>query len=1760
MAIGQQSRNDLGGALARARAAIGAPVGMSYGRPVAPVEVGGEDLGLNLTRQGSTLAAPDFLRDDPQRRFEYLQAERLARLNRLGVHDTMFQPPAEFRKAPMPGPSRETVAQFWDTPTPLAGMRPELEQQFIRMANDPKVPIADVVAFAHDNGGFTVDPANVEKSRAAALKLGLTAGVEYAPRIKPLTDLGDGTPGAVVRGGAQGVVMNQLEELGALPDTLGLTQGRESIWNSDRRFADIYANNLAQNEAITGYDRFAHPWASTGAEVVGGLALPMGRVRNAADLAKFGALYGGVAGLGQEGTIPERLTSGVVGAGMGLGLTVGGTKALEALAPRVANLLPRRRRGEVPAPPDGYSLDDVTNGSIPRQPDRIDIYGPSRPFPAPLPSAVNSAYPGPVAGQPRTLDDITGDVQAWARDQGIGDNLMLHGSRTPGIEQFDPYQYSNYGLFGQGTYLTDHPAVALGYTGKGARGADPSGRTIYAVEQTVKNPLDLDAPANPAAWSHLSEQYGFDIHPGMSNEHAYKALEEALADEWLPKWEGAEIMADAVRSMGHDGLTHIGGGRYGNREAPRHRVMIALDPEQAAIKGSLDVGELMRTPMRDRNWIDISEVPPPPEGFTLDRQGSMGMDAQGMPSLSAPARQPDYLDMGGPRAQRMDAPLADASRQALARDLMPSDLLPIPSNQIGSAEEAARIEAGRYAEARVPNERTELGRRTVRAWNGAEVPKVGPIDMVGWLRTQGGLLDQGGELSHMGLTNAARKMDFAGSEQRFGPLVNNDSGMNLDDAAMRAWEAGYFPDHTDRPSVNEFLDALRDTHEGRNRRFLPDDYPEIDRFYGTQADRYALQQQRFETGQPVYADRSVPAEEAPPLPPVQAYEEWPAGGPDFAGNINLTKLETPQDISRALDMTNRRVGFDAATRGRVSHAEMERLASDLGLTADALLARRKGQAFNAEEALAARQILAKSGNELVNLAKRVRSMDEPGDDVLAAFREAWLRHTAIQEQVSGMTAEAGRALSQFRMLAKSNAVPREVLSSLIGGGGGRTRVQDAADLILDAVEQGPGKFNVEVERLAKPAFKDKATELYINSLLSGPQTHAANIASNTLTALAQLPEHATAAAIGKVRSILPGANIDRVVGSEIGARTFGLIQGAKEGARFFLQALRTGEPVDFASKFEQQSLKAISGRKGEIIRIPTRLLTAEDEFFKGIARRMELNGLAVRQASKEGLRGDAAKARIAELAANPTDEMLAQSMEYARYLTFQQKLGPGMSKLSGMTQDIRPLKLFLPFIRTPTNLLKFAVERSPAAPLLKEWRADIVAGGARRDLAVAKAMLGTGLGAVVYQAALEGRITGSPPTDPARAKLLYADGWQPYSIRVGDQWFSYKRLDPFSTTLGIAADLALLPEGMSEGQRDDQATLLVASILGNLASKTWLSGISGLVGALTEPDRKADAMVNQVAGSVTVPAGVAQLARTMDPVRRDPANVGEAILSRLPRLSRSLPAKRDVWGRPITNEGGIGPDIASPVYTSTLRNDPVNKALLELGYAPGAPKREVAGRKLSADEYARYQAQAGRRTLDALAPLVKSPAWRGMDAEAREESAKKAVASARAAARADLGLSGKPKFGLIGSSTRNAPKLSQVPPPPPGFSEDGAAGGVNVYADLQRVIPGIRITSGFRTPEYQAEMRRRGYHPAQNSAHLDGSALDLLPPPGKPMSWLKDRVRAYDPNARLLNEGDHLHVTFPGYYGAPALGGARAAKLRNPNAGLPPPPPGFKLD
>lgn len=155
---------------------------------------------------------------------------------------------------------------------------------------------------------------------------------------------------------------------------------------------------------------------------------------------------------------------------------------------------------------------------------------------------------------------------------------MYHG--TSGNEGGDAFTYfdayaSNYGLMGQGAYFTADPEVASSYTTKG-KGNTP---TVYKVFLSIQNPIDMDAKADPAKWQAKFDGIE-DFHEGGdTNESWYRAAEDLLRDQALPMWEGAEAMQDGLRAMGHDGITHIGGGRV-KSDGVRHRVYIAFEPTQ----------------------------------------------------------------------------------------------------------------------------------------------------------------------------------------------------------------------------------------------------------------------------------------------------------------------------------------------------------------------------------------------------------------------------------------------------------------------------------------------------------------------------------------------------------------------------------------------------------------------------------------------------------------------------------------------------------------------------------------------------------------------------------------------------------------------------------------------------------------------------------------------------------------------------------------------------------------------------------------------------------------------------------------------------------------------------------------------------------------------------------------------------------------------------------------------------------------------------
>lgn len=514
------------------------------------------------------------------------------------------------------------------------------------------------------------------------------------------------------------------------------------------------------------------------------------------------------------------------------------------------------------------------------------------------------------------------------------------------------------------------------------------------------------------------------------------------------------------------------------------------------------------------------------------------------------------------------------------------------------------------------------------------------------------------------------------------------------------------------------------------------------------------------------------------------------------------------------------------------------------------------------------------------------------------------------------------------------------------------------------------------------------------------------MSSNTMVAFQQIYERAAAAKIGQFLG--KGAG-DGVAIGEAGAMFYGLRTGIADSFRNALHALKTGETGAALGKVEGQAQQAISkealGIKnttlgkavdilGATIRAPGRALSAEDEFFKTIGYRMELHAQAYRQAYSEGLYSDkkAFGERVAELVQNPPENIRMSAADAAMYSTFTNKTGEWGQAFQKIRNDLNigvvPVgTMILPFVRTPTNIFRYALERTPMAPLVGQWRADIAAGGARSDLALARLSTGSSIMFLASDWVSNGYITGGGPDDQGEKEALVRQGWQPYSVIINGKSYSYGRTDPIGMTIGIAADLQELvnrhdiePEEMDEVNEIIGAT--VAAIAQSSINKTYMTGIGRIVQAIEDPDRYAGDYVAQTLSSM-VP-GISALGaaeQVVDPSTRETMKMLDYIKAKIPIVSQNLTIKRDLWGRPMTPDQVYGQayDSLSPIPAKQIKDSPIDREMVRLNMNTLRikKKQDFEGVPVNfrdyPDVYDAYQIMAGNE--------IKLPKYGGMGAK-----------------------------------------------------------------------------------------------------------------------------------------------------------------------------------
>jgi hypothetical protein len=797
------------------------------------------------------------------------------------------------------------------------------------------------------------------------------------------------------------------------------------------------------------------------------------------------------------------------------------------------------------------------------------------------------------------------------------------------------------------------------------------------------------------------------------------------------------------------------------------------------------------------------------------------------------------------------------------------------------------------------------------------------------------------------------------------------------------------------------------------------------------------------------AKGEVIVETAPQMPttgkPSPTSAEVAAGVPETAFNLDM--IQDEDGVKQFIEATARAYGADKIEK--ISYKQMAEELSAEGYD-EGFIARiidpLQATKASPQDAYKMQLALVDAGKRAFDLGEQIKAAKITGEltpEISSAFMQAVALEGALAKAVKQRQTDIARTLGVLSQARQSSAQRGAMLESIMNEAGGIESVHDFASKYT-ALSSSSARANLAENGYGNVLSRgtDMWMSTWINGLLSNPTTHAKNIAGNTFFGGLQIPERALASAIGKTRNFMFKGGEEAISGNEIYAQAMGFLQGIREGGEIAARAAKSNTPTDPFQKIEATRLnrqpfevdfgdsdtsKAMSGALhywGQIVTLPGRALMAEDEFFKAVGYRMELNALATRESEKmykalvdSGVAPDNAAQQsanfMADMLANPTADIQDAAMGVARTVTFTRELEPALQGIQRAAQN--PLiKMFVPFIKTPTNIALEAITRTPglnfASP--RFW-GDYNAGGIRRDQAIARVTLG---GAMIYSVSagvFEGRVTGYGPMRLEDKKALEGTGWQQFSFvfdtkdvseemmakfeklttvsRGPDKvYISYAGLEPIGTLLGIGATSGEYAQMTPGGEDLDK--LMMGGALGvyqYLSEQPMLSGFNDIQKVFTSGAKDgptilydfinaASKQVSQfaiggsplgahsslIAGterivdpsrSSTMPAEMSTKTGIIDPAVRGFYSAVQYYKSRNPLTSDSLPRALD----PITGEVemvGKGKlyEMFNPFKESSGKYNQAKAVLVAYGVPMYIPKKSIDGIQLSATQYNRW--------------------------------------------------------------------------------------------------------------------------------------------------------------------------------------------------------------
>jgi hypothetical protein len=513
-------------------------------------------------------------------------------------------------------------------------------------------------------------------------------------------------------------------------------------------------------------------------------------------------------------------------------------------------------------------------------------------------------------------------------------------------------------------------------------------------------------------------------------------------------------------------------------------------------------------------------------------------------------------------------------------------------------------------------------------------------------------------------------------------------------------------------------------------------------------------------------------------------------------------------------------------------------------------------------------------------------------------------------------------------------------------------------------------------------------------LLTSPVTHARNLLGNfSFAGIESISNPVSAGMDFLVKSLWTGRRTESFSLGGLKQQAVGLF---KEGPKKAWQYIKTGQdPYGLMRKWDiHRQVNYDSEILNKYTQGVYRVLGAGDKMFFEKGLRGSLFEQARVQAMNEGLKifRPGFKERVLELFNKPTDEMVGIAVDEANYVTFRKP-----NQLSDLVTDFKSSQLrkireaetpsqrfgarafyagaeqFMPFAVTPAAIAKnIFVDYTPAGgfmALLELPKIKESAFAQRRFVkGMGRSVTGTGLITLGYLLAEQGLMTGKSPEKPSDRAAWEAQGKQPFSVRIGNQWVQVNSFTGPGNLMTFGADMHdILKSGEGVGAK---VLKTGAAALESTTELSPLKGIQQIGQLIKDPEREAARTAGQQIGSF-VPSIVAQGARMADSKLLKPSTTAESVKSRIPGMRGEIPPKRDIFGEEIKIETSAAEQAISPVYRRAVKNEALMKELEKLDVDISYPSQTIKGTKLTGQQYDQYLAESGKKIKEMAERLVK---------------------------------------------------------------------------------------------------------------------------------------------------------------------------------------------